>query len=326
MKRRDAVLSLLALGMAPLARAQPPRLPVVACLSNSSPAASSHLFASLARGLNEAGYVDGKNVAIEYRFSDGRSEQLPGFVADFVKRRVAVIVATGGSVTWAPARAAYPSIPIVFTGGGDPVKLGLVSSLGRPGGSATGVTTNSTGLTQKRLQLLLEIAPAATTISVLAYIGGDPNGNEFVKEVQAAARTGGSKIHIVNVHTERDFDAAFAEMAKNRSGALLVSSSPFLLGRRAQLVALAAKHAVPASYAFPEFVDAGGLMSYGVNLSEIYRHAGDYAGRILKGTKPADLPVLQPTVFELAINLNTAKALGLRIPQSVLVRADKVVE
>jgi putative ABC transport system substrate-binding protein len=181
-------------------------------------------------------------------------------------------------------------------------------------------------LSAKRLQLLRELVPAATSVSFLLNSLTDPYADESVKEVQAAARAGGYEVHIVNVRSEADFDAAFAEIRKKRSGAVLVDSSPFLVGRRAQVVALAAKSAIPASYAFPEFVDAGGLMSYGVNLSEIYRQAGIYAGRILKGAKPADLPVLQPAVFELALNLKTAKALGIRIPQSVLIRADRVVE
>lgn len=326
MKRRDVLLALAALGLVPTARAQALPLPVIGYLSNSSAGSSSHLLASLRQGLNQAGYVDGRSVSIEYRFSDGKTEELPRFVADFVKRRVSVIVATGGATTWRPAKAGAGPIPIVFIGGGDPVKFGLVSNLGRPGGNATGVTTNSSGLALKRLQLLRELVPSASTVSLLVNSQADPNADDFVKELQAVAHASELKMQVVNVRSERDFDAAFATIGRNRHGALLVSSSPFLLGHRAQLVALAAKHSIPASYAFPEFVDAGGLMSYGVNLLETYRNAGVYAGRILKGTKPADLPVLQPTVFELAINRKTAKAVGIKIPQSLLVRADRVVE
>jgi len=310
----------------PLVRAQAPAMPVIGYLSNGSPGTSSHIIAAFRRGLSEAGYVDGKNVVIEYRWADGREDQVPGYAADLVRRQVTAIVATGGSTTWVPAKAATATIPIVFTGGSDPVKLGLVASLGRPGANATGVTTNSVGLSAKRLQLLREMVPAATLIALLVHVTSDPYVNEAVKEIQATARAAGQKIQIVNVQSERDFDAAFAEIVKMRAGALVVGSAAFFMGRRAHLVALAAKHAIPASYAFPEFVDAGGLMSYGVNLSEVSRQAGVYAGRILKGIKPADLPVLQPTVFELALNSKTAKALGIKIPQSLLVRADRVVE
>lgn len=310
----------------PLTHAQAVAIPVIGYISNGSSDASSHIVAAFRRGLSEEGYVDGKNVAIEFRWADGRADQLPGFASDLVNRKVAVIVATGGSVTWVPAKAATATIPIVFTGGSDPVQLGLVASLGRPGRNSTGVTTNSIGLTAKRLQLLRELVPGATKISVLVNVMADPNSNENVKEIQVAARAGGQEIHIVNVRNERDFDAAFAEIVRNRAGALLVGPTAFLMSRRARLVALAAKHAIPASYAFPEFVDIGGLMSYGVNLSEVSRQAGVYAGRILKGTKPADLPVLQPTAFEMALNLKTARALGIKIPQSLLVRADRVIE
>lgn len=326
MNRRDTVVALAALGAAPLLRAQAPALPVVGYLSNTSASSSTHLIAALRRGLGEAGYEEGKTVAIDFRYADGKAEQIPGFVADFVSRKVGVIVATGGATTWMPAKAATATIPLVFTGGGDPVKLGLVVSLGRPGGNATGLTTNSDVLSAKRLQLLRELVPTAASISFLLNSQGDPYAAAWVKDTVAAAKASGHEFHVVNVRGEADFESAFAEIRKKRSGALLVDSSPFLVGRRAQIVALAAKNAIPASYAFPEFVDAGGLMSYGVNLSEIYRQAGVYAGRILKGAKPADLPVLQPTVFELTLNLKTAKALGIKIPQSVLIRADRVVE
>lgn len=311
---------------APLARAQASPMLAIGYLSNGSRDASENTLAAFSRGLSETGYVVGKNVAIEHRFADGRVELLSGFAADLVGRRVAAIVAVGGGSSWVPARAATATIPIVFTGGSDPVKLGLVASLGRPGGNATGVTTNSVALTTKRLQLLRELVPAATTISVLMNVQKDVYADESVRDLQAAARSIGQELLIVNARSERDFDAAFSKIRQRRAGALLVDPSPFFFGRRAQLVALATKLAIPASYAFAGYVDAGGLMSYGVNLSEVSRQAGAYVGRILKGAKPADLPVLQPTTFELALNVKTAKALGIRFPQSLLVRADRVVE
>ena len=324
--RRQFLIGAGALLAMPLARAQAPALPVIGYLSNGSAASSTHLVAAFRRGLSEAGYVDGKNVVIEYRWADGRVDQLPGFAADLVRLQVSAIVATGGASSWVPAKAATATIPIVFTGGSDPVKRGLVVSLGRPGGNATGISTNSSELMAKRLQLLRELVPAATLISVLVNTVGNPSVNETVKEIQAAARAGGQDIHIVNAPGERDFDAAFAEIVQKRAGALLVSPAPFFVSRRTRLVELAAKYAIPASYAFPEFVVAGGLMSYGVNLSEVSRQAGVYTGRILNGTKPADLPVLQPTTFELVLNSKTAKALGLKVPQSLLLRADRVIE
>jgi putative ABC transport system substrate-binding protein len=325
-RRRQFLIAAGTFLVVPRARAQALALPVIGYLSNGSPGPSLHFAAAFRRGLSEEGYVDGKNVVIEYRWAEGRADQLPGFAADLVSRKVAVIVATGGGVTWLPAKTATATIPIVFSGGSDPVKLGLVASLGRPGGNATGVTTNSRELSAKRLQLLRELVPAATVISVLFNIIDDPNADEQVKELQATARAIGEQIQIVNARSERDFDAAFAEIVRKRRAVLFVSASAFLLSRRAQLVALAAKHALPACYAFPEYVDAGGLMSYGVNLAEVHRQAGVYAGRILKGTKPGDLPVLQPTTFELVLNSKTAKALGIKIPQSIQVRVDRVVE
>ena len=310
----------------PLARAQAPAMPVIGYLSNGSPGPSSHGIAAFRRGLSEAGYVDGKNVVIEYRWAEGHVDRLPGFVADFVNRKVAVIVATGGAPTWVPAKAANATIPLVFSGGSDPIKLGLVASLGRPGGNATGVTSNSVELSAKRLQLLRELVPAATVIAVLDNFAGNPEANEQMKELQASAHAIGQQIHIVNARSERDFDAAFAEIVRKRAGALLVGPASILLSQRAPLVALAAKHAIPACYPFTDYVDAGGLISYGDDPVERSRLVGVYAGRILKGAKPADLPVLQPTKFELAFNSKTAKTLGIKIPQSILVGADRVVE
>ncbi len=324
-RRRQFLIAAGSFLAVPLARAQASAMPVIGYLSNGSPGPSSRFIAGFRQGLSEAGYVDGKNVVIEFRWAEGQVERLPGFVADFVRRRVAVIVPVGGATTWVPVKAANATIPIVFQGGSDPVKLGLVANLGHPGGNATGVTSNSTELNPKRLQLLRELVPAATMISVLVN-ATDQYAEESANELQAAARASGQQIHIVNARSEHDFDAAFTEIRAKRSSALLVSPAPFLLSRRAQLVALAAKHAIPACYGFSEYVDAGGLMSYGVNLLVVYRQVGVYAGRILKGARPADLPVLQPTAFELAINLKTAKALGIKIPQPILLRATRVIE
>ena len=319
--RRRFLLASSALLAAPLLRAQTSAMPVIGYLSNGSAGPSSRVVEAFRRGLGEAGYVEGKNVVIEYRWADGRFDQIPRFAADLVNRQVAVIVATGGAVTWVPAKVASTTIPIVFSGGTDPVKLGLVASLGRPGGNATGVTSNSVELSAKRLQLLRALVPTATLISVLV---NDPY--EPVDEFQATARAIGQQVLIVNARSERDFDAAFAEIVRKRAGALLVGPSAFLLTQRAQLVALTTKHAIPACYPFPDYVDAGGLMSYGDNPAERSRLVGVYAGRILKGAKPADLPVLQPTEYELALNLRTAKTLGIKIPQSILVRANRVIE
>jgi putative tryptophan/tyrosine transport system substrate-binding protein len=325
-QRRRFLLASSALLAAPFVRAQGSALPLVGYLSMGNSDANSHLAAAFRRGIGEAGYVDGKNVTIEFLWADGQADRVPGFAADLVRRRAAVIVATGGPSTWVPVKAATATIPIAFTGGSDPVRLGLVASLGRPGGNATGITSNSMELTAKRLQLLRELVPTAALISVLFNLQNESYAKEAAKELQAGVRAGGPELHVVNARSEHDFDAAFAQIVKKRAGALLVSPEPFFTARRKQRVALAAKHAIPTCYAFPEFVDVGGLMSYGIDLPEASRQAGAYAGRILKGTKPADLPVLQPTAYELAVNAKTAKALGIQIPQSILVRAGRVVE
>ena len=269
------------------------------------------------------GYIEGENVAIEYRWAEGQHDRLPGFVADLVRRQVAVIMATGGGAPAIAAKAATVTIPIVFTGGSDPVRLGLVASLGRPGGNATGVVNISSELTTKRLQLLRELAPNATTIAVL-FNPASPDAEAQVSQIQEAARSIGQRIHVVTASNERDFDAAFAAVVQKRAGALYVAGDPLFTTRRTQLVALAAKHAIPASYSFRELVVAGGLMSYGANLPDVHRQAGVYTGRILKGAKPADLPVLQPTKFDLVINAKTAKALGLAIPPTLLIFAEVV--
>jgi ABC-type uncharacterized transport system substrate-binding protein len=310
----------------PLAvRAQQPALPVIGYLSSGSPAAFAPMVAALRRGLSEAGAVEGQSFAIEFRWAEGQYDRLPAFADDFARRPVAVIVATGGSDPAMAAKSATPTIPIVFTGGLDPVKLGLVASLAQPGGNATGTINIATDLNTKRLELLRQLVPTTRIMAVLA--NPSVSDSEFqVKEVQAAAETVGQQILIFNASSEGDFDTAFESMVRSGAGALFVNASPFFTSQRKRLVALAARHAIPASYSFREFALEGGLMTYGASIPDQHRQAGVYAGRILKGEKPASLPVLRPTKFELVINLKTAKALGLEVPDRLLALADEVIE
>jgi putative ABC transport system substrate-binding protein len=327
MRRRDFINVLSgAIAAWPLAAsAQKPATPVVGYLSSGTSAGFASFIEAFQQGLNETGYAEGRNVAFQYRWAEGQEDRLRALVADLVSRQVAVIVATGGLHSAIVARAATSTIPIVFTGGGDPVKYGLVASLARPGGNATGAINFSPVVTAKRLELLRQLLPAGSTIAVLIN-PTDPNNEAVLREVQEAARALGQPIHVENAGSERDFDAAFAEIKQHQDSALFVIADPLYTSRRARLVALAEENAIPASYAFREFPLAGGLMSYGADLLDVHRQAGVYTGRILKGAKPADLPVQQPTKFNLVINRKTANSLRLEIPPKILALADEVID
>jgi len=325
MKRREFITLLGGVAAWPIAtRAQQPAMPVVGFLNSASPEAFAPFVTAFHSGLNEVGYVEGRNVAIEYRWAEGQFDRLSMLAAELVSQRVAVIVATGGTNSAVAARAATATIPIVFNTV-DPVKDGLVSSFSRPGGNATGVSLFANTLAPKRLELLRELVLGANFIGVLVD-ANSTDANIQLREVQTAAHSTDQQIYVLTIGTEREFDAAFASLVVRQVGALLVAGSPFFTSQRDQLVALAARYAVPAIYEWREFAAAGGLMSYGTSLRDAYRQVGVYAGRILKGEKPADLPVVQPTKFEFVINLTTAKALGLTIPPTLLARADEVIE
>ena len=306
-------------------RAQQKAMPVIGFLGLTSPGPFGPYMAALHQGLAETGYIEGQNVAIEYRWAEGRKDRLPALAADLVARKVDVIVTSGGSPPVRAAKAASSTIPIFFIGVADPVATGLVPSLARPGGSITGFSNMSGALTPKRLELLSELIPRANVI-VLLINPNAPDNEPMLRDVQEGARTRGLQLHIVKAGTEGEIDAIFATLVQLRAGALVVDSDPFFNSRREQLVALAARYAIPAIYEWREFAAAGGLMSYGPSLTGIWRHAGAYVGRILAGANPADLPVERPTKFELVINLKTAKALGLTIPPLILARADEIIE
>ena len=322
--RRKFLLATGAFLATPLARAQQPAMPVIGFLNGASYDLSAYLVRAFHQGLSETGYVEGRNVAIEYRSADGQYDRLPALAADLVRRKVSVIAATG-TPTGLPAKAATTTIPIVFVTGSDPVEQGLVASLNRPGGNLTGATTLAVELGQKRLELLHELVPTATLIGVLVNPTG-PNLKSVLRDLQAAARTLGLPIHILHASTEHDFDTVFANLVRLQAGAHVIGTDTFFNSQSGKLAALTVRHTVPAIYQYREFAAAGGLMSYRGSITDAYRMAGVYTGRILKGEKPSDLPVQQSTKAELFINLRTAKKLGITIPQSILLRAEEVIE
>ncbi len=307
------------------ARAQQPGMPVIGFLSARSPGESGSAVRAFRQGLGEAGYFEDKNATIEYRWAEGSYERLPELAAELVRRQVAVIAATGGDPSPLAAKAATATIPIVFTMGGDPVEAGLVTTLSRPGGNLTGTTLMGVELGPKRLELVRQLVPNAVTIAMLVN-PNFPLAAAEVRDVQAGARSLGLETDVLNASTESDIDKAFANIAQRRPNALIVGTDPFFLAQRDQLARLAAHHAVPAMYHLREFVEAGGLVSYGPSIVAAYVKAGVYTGQILNGAKPADLPVWQPTSFMLSVNAKTAKALGLQIPAQILALADEVIE
>jgi len=331
MRRRELITLLGGAAAAPsllwplTARAQQPAMPVIGFLSSGSQQFDVWRLAAFRQGLNETGYVEGRNVASEFRWANDQYDRLPALAAELVRRQVAVIVAVGGPAAALAAKAASTTVPIVFAMAGDPVKLGLVASVNRPGGNVTGTSTVFSSVVAKQFEVLHEVAPKATVIGCLVN-PINPNAETGTREAQEAARILGLKLHVVNASTDREIDMAFATLDQERVGALVVVTDPLFNSRPDQLAALAAHHAVPAIYPYREFAAAGGLMSYGSNLTEPWRVAGAYAGRILKGEKPADLPVQQSTKVTLAINLKTAKSLGLTVPLTLLGRADEVIE
>jgi putative ABC transport system substrate-binding protein len=324
MRRRDLIAGVIASAAAwPHApHAQQKAMPVIGYLSGGS---SDSVF-QIHQGLNETGYAEGQNVAIEYRYAEGLYDRLPALAADLVGRKVSVIIASGGIPAALAAKNATSTIPIVFTSVGDPVGAGLVVSLGRPGGNLTGVSILTTELMPKLLELLSELVPRAGVIALLV----NPNNPVFIeiviRDMQEAARAKGVQLPILKASTESEIDAAFASLVQRQAGALIVGADPFFYIRREQFVALASRQALPAIHFAREFVVAGGLISYGPSLTSAFHQAGIYVGKILNGAKPADLPVQRPTKFELVINLKTAKALGITVPQSLLQRADEVIE
>ncbi|MFZ0983848.1 MAG: ABC transporter substrate-binding protein [Pseudolabrys sp.] len=327
MRRRDFIKVIAGSAIAwPLsARAQQPTMPVIGFMNAASAKSYARHLSAFLKGLGETGYIDGQNVAIEYRWAEGENDRLPAMADDLVHRQVAVIAATSAPAALA-AKAATTTIPIVFETGGDPIKLGLVPSLNHPGGNVTGVTQTNVETVPKRLQLLHELAPTARVMALLVNPTDPALAETNTKDVQAAARALGLEFHVLTASTERDLDGVFAKLIQLRAGGLVIGSGAFFTSRSEQLGALTVSHAVPAIHDKREFAVAGGLMSYGGNIADSYRLAGVYTGRVLKGDKPADLPVQQVTKVEMTINLKTAKALGLNIPEPMIGRADEVIE
>jgi ABC-type uncharacterized transport system substrate-binding protein len=328
MRRRDfiAVLGGAAAAWPLAARAQQSPMPTIGFLDVRSPEAFVERLRGFRQGLREAGYVEGENVAVEYRWAENRLDRLPALATDLIRRRIAVIAASGGFAVASAAKAITNTIPIVFIVAEDPVKLGLVASLARPGGNLTGVNFLATELVAKRLELLRELLPGATRIAVLINPADAANTEPTLRDVDAAARAIGLQIQVVRASASHEIDSAFATIAQERPDALLVGNAPFLNIRRVQLVQLAARHAIPAAYPGREYVEVGGLMSYGSNIVEAFRQVGFYCGRILKGVKVAELPVVQSSKFELVVNNSTARMLGLTVPPALLARADEAIE
>jgi putative ABC transport system substrate-binding protein len=325
--RRELIILLGGVVAWPLAgRSQQMAMPVIGFLCSVSPGLLAPYLAAFRQGLSETGYVEGQNLAIEYRWAEGHYDRLPAMAVELAGRKVDVIVASGGTPAALAAKGATATIPIVFTFISDPIGFGLVASLARPGGNVTGFSNINTELTPKRLELLSELVPQTRVIALLVN-PNNPNTERIIVDVQEAARARGVRLPILKATTESEIDVAFSSLAQLQAGALVImSADPFFFTRREQLVTLASRNAAPSIFDFREFVASGGLISYGPSLMAVYRQVGGYAGRILNGDKPADLPVQQPTRFELVINLKTAKALGLTVPPSLLARADEVIE
>src|SRR6266852_8423798 len=327
MKRRDFITLLGGAGAWPLiARAQQPAMPVIGLLDSRSPDALTDRLRGFRQGLKDTGYVEGENVAIEYRWAENQLDRLPALAAELVRRRVAVIATSGGLPVAFAAKAATTTIPIVFGVAEDPVRIGLVASLARTGGNLTGINFLVGELAAKRLELLRVLVPAATRVAGLVNPAHATNTESTLRDVKPAAHAMGLQIQVLNASTSREIDAAFATIVRERPDALFVGNDAFFNARRVQLALLAGRHGVPAIYWDREFAEAGGLMTYGSNIVDVYRQIGVYAGRILKGTKPADLPIVQSTKFELVINAQTARMLGITVPPSLLATADEVIE
>jgi putative ABC transport system substrate-binding protein len=307
------------------ARAQQQAMPVIGFLHTQSPEQFPDFLNAFRKGLSELGFVENRNLAIEYRWAKGNYDLLPALTAELIARPVAVIATGGGAISAQAAKAATSSIPIVFVSGGDPVQLGLVVSLNRPGGNVTGVSPFVNVLGAKRLELLLEIVPSVNAIGVILN-PRHPEGDKTVRDVTEAGRSLGQTIHVITAGSEDEIDAAFADLAKLPVGAIIVATDPFFTVRRAQILGLAARYSLPAIYDTREYATAGGLMAYGTSIPDAYRQLGIYVARILRGEKPDELPIMQPTKFELVINLKTAKSLGLVLPPTLLVSADEVIE
>ncbi len=327
MRRREFIAGLSTAAAWPMvARAQQPAVPVIGFLSSASPGEYGHILAAFRRGLGEAGYVEGRNATIQFRWAEGQFDRLPALAADLVRGQVAVIVAGGSHLPALAAKAATSTIPIVFSNGSDPINSGLVASISRPERNVTGVSMFTGPLEAKRLELLHTLVPTSGVVGLVANPTNGANTPDQRAAIHAAANTLGDQIEVVNATSESELDAAFAALAEHRVVAVMVSADPFYNSHRAYIVGLATRYALPACYTLRDYVGEGGLMSYGTSITEAYRQAGLYAGRLLKGAKPADLPVVLPTKFELVINLKTAKALGIEVPEKLLAIADELIK